>query len=96
MDRQIDEKTAAAQNGQDVYYYEFRAIMTNTGEKSAKNVRAVVYGKDKDGRVFTWAKQEFPTDLFEPQSRQNISLNLLPVKTGRLQNAEVFLFGEEL
>lgn len=96
MDRQIDEKTAAAQNGQDVFYYEFAAVMINTGEKSAKNVRAIVYGKDNDGRVFTWGKQEFPTDLFEPQSRQNISLNLLPVKSGRLQNAEVFLFGEEL
>jgi hypothetical protein len=95
-DRIIEEKTATAQNGQEVFYYDFRALMINTGEKSAKNVRAVVYGKDQDKRVFTWGHQEFPTDLFEPHAQQNITLNLLPIKSGRLQETEVFLFGEEL
>lgn len=97
QERNIEEKSAAGTGGNgEIYYYTLRSQMINTGAKPVKNARVVAYAKDAEGKVFAWNKQEFPSDLFSPQQTQSISINLLPVKNGRLEQLEVFLFGDEL
>ncbi len=94
--RDVEEKVATASGGQTVVYYTLRGQMVNTSKKSAKNTSIVAYGKDRDNRVFTWNRQDFPSDLFSRGEKQDISISLFPFKDAKLENVEVFLFGEEM
>lgn len=96
QNRNVDEKIASAASNQRMYYYTFHGQMINTGNKPIKNTRVVAYAKDADGHVFSWDKQEFPSDLFSPNQNQDVSIKLMPLKDSRMEQLEVFLFGEEL
>ncbi len=96
QNREVEEKIASSSAKEQIYYYTITGQMINIGTQPVKNVRVVAYAKDNNGLVFSWNKQEFPSDLFSPSQTQNISINLTPFKLGRMEQLEIFLFGEEL
>jgi hypothetical protein len=96
QNRDVEEKIASSSAKEQIYYYTITGQMINIGTQPVKNVRVVAYAKDNNGLVFSWASQEFPSDLFSPSQTQNISINLTPFKLARMEQLEIFLFGEEL
>jgi len=96
QERDIEENVATGSADQIFHYYRFKGKMVNTSKDSMKNTSVVAVAKDGSDRVFAWAKQDFPSDLFSKNQKQNINILLTPFKESIAENFDVYLFGEKL
>ncbi len=94
--REIEVNTASSSSGAETTYFRLKGNVENIGDKRLKNVAVVAYLKDENNQVFSWASQEFPSDLFEKNQAQAVNILLVPLKIATMSGAEVFTFGEEL
>lgn len=99
--RSVEIKTATYQGsasdsaGQKVEYYSVSGRVVNTLSDPVSDISIYAWIKDKDDKVFAFARQDFKNDLLATGDKVDFKINLLPLKVDeKLDVYEVAAWGK--
>ncbi|MCL4390183.1 MAG: hypothetical protein M1484_02035 [Patescibacteria group bacterium] len=100
--RSMEVKTAVAQGAaasesgtQSFDYYTVTGSVINVLSDPVSDISVYAWVKDEAGKVFAFAKQDFPNDLVSPREKLDFRINLLPLRTDeKYDSYEVAAWGK--
>ncbi len=79
----------------EVEYYTISGSVVNNLVDSVSDVAIYAWVKNSEGKVFSFGRYDFKSDLLSPKKQVNFKINLLPFKTSeKMQSYEIAAFGK--
>lgn len=77
-------------------YYTVSGSVVNTFDNPISEISIYGWAKNSEGKVYTFAKQDFKNDLLSPGDKVDFRITLLPFKPGEtLETYEIKAWGKE-
>lgn len=88
------ESGEATPSATEVEYYTLSGSVVNNLVDAVSDVTVYTWVKNAEGKVFSFARQDFKGDLVSPKKKVEFKINLLPFKTDeKMDKFEVAAFG---
>lgn len=93
--RGAEIKTASDSAGQVVEYYSVSGQVVNTLEDPVSDIAIYAWVRNKEGKVFSFNRQDFKNDLLTPGNKIDFKITLLPFKNNETMDSyEVAAWGK--